>query len=79
LLLLSHAVDECGFGRVKIQTDSINLRSQAAIAKLGASREGVLRRHMLRPDGSTRDTVMFAVTIDDWPAVRAGLAARVGG
>jgi len=79
LLLLSHAFDECGFGRVKIQTDLINLRSQAAIAKLGAVREGVLRRHMVRPDGSTRDTVVFAVTIDDWPQVRAGLVARVGG
>jgi RimJ/RimL family protein N-acetyltransferase len=79
LLLLTHAFDDCGFGRVKIQTDLINLRSQAAIAKLGAVREGVLRRHMLRPDGTTRDTVVFAVTIDDWPLVRAGLVARVGG
>ena len=79
LLLLTHAFDDCGFGRVKIQTDSINVRSQAAIAKLGATREGVLRRHMLRPDGSTRDTVVFAVTVDDWPEVRAGLVARVGG
>jgi len=77
LLLLTHAFDECGFGRVKIQTDLINLRSQAAIAKLGATREGVLRRHMVRPDGSTRDTVVFAVTIDDWPHVRAGLLARL--
>lgn len=79
LLLLTHAFDECGFGRVKIQTDLVNLRSQAAIAKLGAVREGVLRRHMVRPDGTTRDTVVFAVTVDDWPDVRAGLLARVGG
>ena len=79
LLLLTHAFDECGFGRVKIQTDLINLRSQAAIAKLGATREGVLRRHMLRPDGTTRDTVVFAVTVDDWPKVRSGLLARMGG
>ena len=79
LLLLTHAFDECGFGRVKIQTDAINLRSQAAIAKLGATKEGVLRRHMVRPDGSTRDTVVFSVTVDDWPQVRAGLLARVGG
>ena len=79
LLLLTHAFDECGFGRVKIQTDLINLRSQAAIAKLGAIREGVLRRHMVRPDGSTRDTVVFAVTIEDWPQVRARLFDRVGG
>jgi RimJ/RimL family protein N-acetyltransferase len=79
LLLLTHAFDECGFGRVKIQTDSINLRSQAAIAKLGATREGLLRRHMVRPDGTTRDTVVFAITIDDWPAVRAGLQRRLAG
>jgi len=79
LLLLTHAFDECGFGRVKIQTDVINERSQAAIAKLGAVREGVLRRHMVRPDGTTRDTVVFAITLDDWPKVRAGLQARVGG
>lgn len=77
LLLLSHAFDGCGFGRVKIQTDSVNERSQAAIAKLGATREGVLRRHMVRPDGSIRDTVVFGITHDDWPQVRAGLAARL--
>jgi RimJ/RimL family protein N-acetyltransferase len=77
LLLLGHAFDQCGFGRVKIQTDLLNLRSQAAIAKLGATREGVLRRHMLRPDGTIRDTVVFAVTVDDWPDVRAGLEARL--
>lgn len=79
LLLLRHAFDDCGFGRVKIQTDLINLRSQAAIAKLGAGREGVLRRHMKRADGSWRDTVVFAVTIDDWPRVSADLEKRVKG
>jgi len=79
LLLMSHAFDDCGFGRVKIQTDLINLRSQAAIAKLGAVREGVLRRHMKRADGSWRDTVVFAVTVDDWRQVRAGLEKRVKG
>jgi len=78
LLLLTHAFEECGFGRVKIQTDSINLRSQAAIAKLGASREGVLRRHMVRPDGTTRDTVVFSITVDEWPVVKAGLERRLG-
>jgi RimJ/RimL family protein N-acetyltransferase len=77
LLLLSHAFDECGFGRVKIQTDLVNARSQAAIAKLGATREGVLRRHIRRADGTFRDTVVFAVTVDDWPHVRAGLEARL--
>lgn len=77
LLLMTHAFEDCGFGRVKIQTDLVNERSQAAIAKAGAVREGVLRRHMKRADGSWRDTVVFAVTVDDWPQVRSGLAARV--
>jgi RimJ/RimL family protein N-acetyltransferase len=77
LLLMEHAFDDCGFGRVKIQTDLINARSQAAIAKLGATREGVLRRHTKRADGTWRDTVVFSVVVDEWPAVRAGLEARV--
>lgn len=76
LLLLGHAFD-CGFGRVKIQTDAVNERSQAAIAKLGATREGVLRRHTRRADGSFRDTVVFSVLRDEWPAVRAGLEQRL--
>ena len=77
LLLLAHAFDDCGFGRVKIQTDLINERSQAAIAKLGATREGVLRRHMRRADGTWRDTVVFSVLVDEWPTVQAGLRERV--
>jgi N-acetyltransferase len=77
LALLGHAFDDCGFGRVKIQTDAINTRSQAAIAKLGATREGVLRRHVRRADGTFRDTVVFSVLRDEWPAVREGLLARL--
>jgi N-acetyltransferase len=77
LLLLGHAFD-CGFGRVKIQTDAVNQRSQAAIAKLGAVREGVLRRHTRRADGTFRDTVVFSVVREEWPAVRAGLERRLG-
>lgn len=79
LLLMSHAFEDCGFGRVKIQTDLINTRSQAAIAKLGATREGILRRHMVRADGSRRDTVVFSVIVDEWPDVKAGLQARLVG
>src|SRR6478735_3715965 len=56
LLLLAHAFDDCGFGRVQIQTDNLNTRSQGAIARLGAVREGVLRRHQARVDGSTGAT-----------------------
>ena len=78
LALLSHAFDDCGFGRVKLQTDLINTRSQAAIAKLGATREGVLRRHVLRADGSWRDSVVYSILRDEWPSVRDGLLARLG-
>jgi N-acetyltransferase len=77
LLILGYAFEECGFGRVKIQTDSINVRSQAAIAKLGAVREGITRRDMKRADGTWRDSVVFAVTIDDWPTVKSGLQSRL--
>jgi RimJ/RimL family protein N-acetyltransferase len=79
LLLLGHAFDDCGFGRVKIQTDGLNTRSQAAISRLGATREGVLRRHMRRADGTFRDTVVFSVLREEWPGVRAGLLARLAG
>jgi len=77
LLLLTHAFEDLGYGRVKIQTDLLNTRSQAAIAKLGATREGVLRRHVPREDGTFRDTVVFSITIDDWPTVKQGLQARI--
>jgi N-acetyltransferase len=77
LLLLGHAFDDCGFGRVKLQTDLLNKRSQAAIARLGATREGVLRRHQKRADGTFRDTVVFSVLVDEWPGVRAALLARL--
>jgi RimJ/RimL family protein N-acetyltransferase len=76
LLLLGHAFG-AGFGRVKIQTDILNERSQAAIAGLGAVREGVVRRDVLRADGTWRDSVVFSILIDEWPDVRAGLQARL--
>jgi RimJ/RimL family protein N-acetyltransferase len=77
LLLLTHCFDDCGFGRVKIQTDALNTHSQAAIAKLGARREGVLRRHLRREDGTFRDTVVYSILADEWPDVREGLRARL--
>lgn len=77
LLLLGHCFDGCGHGRVKIQTDALNTRSQAAIARMGAVREGVLRRHKRREDGTFRDTVVYSVLRDEWPAVRASLIARL--
>lgn len=75
-LMLAHAFGEMGMERVQIKTDILNTRSQRAIEKLGAVREGVLRRHMRRPDGTMRDTVMFSVTREEWPAVAQRLAGR---
>lgn len=77
LLLMTHCFEDCGYGRIKIQTDDLNTRSQAAITKLGAQREGVTRRDMKREDGSFRDTVVFSVLFDEWPAVKAALLARL--
>jgi len=76
-LLLRHAFEDCGFGRVKIQTGTANTRSQAAIAKLGATREGILRRHKRLADGSFRDTVVFSILADEWPEVRKRLEDRL--
>jgi RimJ/RimL family protein N-acetyltransferase len=77
-LLLKHAFDDHGANRVQLKTDLRNLQSQRAIEKLGAVREGVLRKHMVRPDGYVRDTVMYSIVADEWPAVRARLEARLG-
>ncbi len=77
LLLLSHAFEALGAIRVQLKTDHLNLQSQAAIERLGAQREGVLRRHMIRPDGSYRDSVYYSITDDEWPAIRAGLQAKL--
>jgi RimJ/RimL family protein N-acetyltransferase len=79
LLMLAHAFDDCGLERVKLQTDAgLNLHSQAAIRKLGAQFEGVLRHHMKRPDGSWRDTAVFSILRAEWPDVRRGLQSRIG-
>ena len=77
LLLLTLCFEVCGFGRVKIQTDVLNIRSQAAIARLGAVREGALRRYQVRADGTFRDTVVFSILASEWPAAKAGLLARL--
>ena len=79
LLLLTHCFEECGYGRVKIQTDALNTRSQAAIARLGAVREGTLRRDTKREDGTFRDTVVFSILWQEWPGVKAALQARLRG
>ncbi|MEV4684291.1 GNAT family N-acetyltransferase [Streptomyces kurssanovii] len=77
LLLLGHAFEELGMGRVQLKTDHMNRRSQEAIARLGAQREGVLRRHRRRPDGTWRDSVYFSMLADEWPAAKERLEARL--
>jgi RimJ/RimL family protein N-acetyltransferase len=76
-LLLAHAFDTLGLNRVQLVTDLRNARSQAAIAKLGATREGVLRSHMITRGGRVRDSVVFAITATDWPQVKDRLLARL--
>ena len=72
-LLLRHAFERMGAVRVQLKTDQRNERSQAAIARLGAVREGVLRRHRRTPEGYQRSSVMFSILDDEWPAVKARL------
>ncbi|HXR44773.1 MAG TPA: GNAT family protein [Pseudolysinimonas sp.] len=76
LLLLGTAFEH-GYGRVKIQADARNERSRAAIAKLGATFEGIVRREGRRADGSWRDAAVFSVIVDDWPRVQVGLVERL--
>ncbi len=77
LLLMSHAFDVLGMGRVQLKTDVRNMRSRAAIEKIGATREGVLRRYQRRSDATVRDTVMYSVVAEEWPVVRDKLSARL--
>ncbi len=73
LLLMQHAFDTLGAQLVGWRTDNDNLASQRAIERLGARKDGVLRHHALRRDGTVRDTVMYSLSAAEWPAVRAHL------
>jgi RimJ/RimL family protein N-acetyltransferase/nitroimidazol reductase NimA-like FMN-containing flavoprotein (pyridoxamine 5'-phosphate oxidase superfamily) len=77
LLLLTRAFEELGAVRVTWQTDIRNERSQAAIARLGAVREGVLRSNRRRGDGSWRDSVLYSMTVSEWPHVAATLRKKL--
>jgi RimJ/RimL family protein N-acetyltransferase len=79
LLLLAHAFEVLGMNRVSLCTDVRNTRSQAAIARLGAVKEGVLRAHMLAQGGRIRDSVLYSIVRTDWPQVKARLSARLAG
>jgi len=79
LLMLVYAFDTLGVHRVVLNTDARNARSRAAIERIGATFEGVLRSFRYGVEGTPRDTATFAITARDWPAVRARLEARVAG
>jgi RimJ/RimL family protein N-acetyltransferase len=76
-LLLKHAFEMLGCVRVWLKTDRRNLRSQRAIERMGAVREGVLRNHMILPDGYIRDSVMYSILPQEWPKVKLKLEARL--
>ncbi len=77
-LLMRHAFETLGAGRLEIRTDSRNAQSQHAIEKLGAVREGLLRKHLILPDGYIRDTIQYSILADEWPAVKERLLVRLG-
>lgn len=73
LLMLGHAIEALGAVRVQLKTDERNERSRAAIARLGCKFEGILRRYQARYDGYIRNTAMFSLLADEWPAAKANL------
>jgi RimJ/RimL family protein N-acetyltransferase len=77
LLLLSHAFDTLGCAVVGLRTDILNEASQTAIERLGAHKDGVIRHHALRRDGSVRDTVMYSILRSEWPAIKSCLHQRL--
>ncbi|MGO0790047.1 GNAT family N-acetyltransferase [Herbaspirillum seropedicae] len=76
-LLLRHAFETMGCVRVQFQTDELNERSRAAILRLGAVQEGILRNERIMPDGRRRNSVRFSITDEEWPNVKASLATKL--
>jgi RimJ/RimL family protein N-acetyltransferase len=77
LLLMTHAFETVGCGVVGLRTDAFNFRSQRAITELGAHKDGVIRHHHLRRDGTVRDSVMFSILPSEWPDVKLYLTSRI--
>jgi N-acetyltransferase len=73
LMLMTHAFDTLGAQLVGLRTDNFNFASQRAIERLGARKDGVIRHHRARPDGTVRDTVLYSISVGEWPEVRAHL------
>jgi RimJ/RimL family protein N-acetyltransferase len=78
LLLLSHAFETLGCIRVQLKTDERNVRSQRAIERIGAVKEGILRHSVIMPDGFRRSSVYYSVLAEEWPAVKARLEGMLG-
>ena len=76
-LMLEHAFERCGLNRVELLTDVRNSRSRAAIQRLGAREEGILRSHMVMRDGHVRDTVVYSVIAAEWPSLKQALQLRM--
>ncbi len=76
-LLLRHAFETLDCRRVQFKADARNLRSQKAIERLGAVKEGVLRQHMVLPDGTVRDSVFYSILAQEWPQVKSDLERRI--
>ncbi|MEG0258309.1 MAG: GNAT family protein [Lysinibacillus sp.] len=72
-LLLKYCFEELGLQRVQVKTDHKNEKSQRAIERIGATKEGILRNHMIRKDGTLRNTVMYSVLKEEWPEVKVRL------
>jgi len=77
LLLLTLAFERWQYNRVELITDVLNEQSRAAILRLGAKQEGILRRHLIMPGGRVRDSVLFSIIAEEWPEVKAGLMAKL--
>ncbi|MCK6458337.1 MAG: GNAT family N-acetyltransferase [Planctomycetes bacterium] len=76
-LMLRHAFETVRLNRVELLTDALNAASRKAILGLGATEEGLLRRHMVTSRGRVRDTLVFSIVADEWPAVRSRIEARL--
>ena len=77
LLLLSHLFENANASAVEFRTHFFNQASRTAIERLGAKQDGILRNHMIMPDGSYRDTVVYSIIANEWPAVKANLLGRL--
>jgi RimJ/RimL family protein N-acetyltransferase len=78
LLMLTHGFEVLGLRRIEFKTSTLNLKSRAALVRIGAVEEGIFRQHMINDDGSNRDSVYFSILDSEWPGVRQRLEVRLG-